>query len=72
MWLAVGTIVVAVSSGLFAAGGLRAARRVHDTVFANVLRLPVAFFDSTPIGRIQNRFTKDIDTIDNQLWWCVV
>lgn len=36
--------------------------------FLNFLyRSPVAFFDTTPLGRILNRCSKDIDTIDSQL-----
>jgi ABC-type multidrug transport system fused ATPase/permease subunit len=47
-----------VTSLIFAIGCLRAARDLHNKLLNNVLRLPMAFFDTTPLGRILNRFSK--------------
>ncbi|XP_022081531.1 multidrug resistance-associated protein 7-like [Acanthaster planci] len=52
---------------LFAYGGLCAARTVHSKLLASILKAPVSFFDTTPIGRIINRFSSDVYTIDNDL-----
>ena len=47
---------------------LRASTTLHDQVFRSVLRAPInLFFDTTPIGRIINRFSKDMDQVDLQL-----
>ncbi|KAK6147863.1 hypothetical protein DH2020_018775 [Rehmannia glutinosa] len=51
----------------FAFGGLRAAIRVHDKLLGNLTDAPVSFFDQTPSGRILNRFSSDLYTIDDSL-----
>jgi ABC-type multidrug transport system fused ATPase/permease subunit len=44
-----------------------AADCLHRNAFRKVLYSPISFFNSTPLGRIINRFSKDQDSIDNQL-----
>lgn len=46
---------------------LGASKKLHEDLTASVLRAPVAFFDVTPVGRILNRFSADMDKIDLQL-----
>ncbi|CAF0805769.1 unnamed protein product [Adineta ricciae] len=46
---------------------LNASRMLHNRMFQRLIRCPIAFFDLNPIGRILNRFTKDIALIDEQL-----
>ncbi|XP_025986920.1 multidrug resistance-associated protein 1 isoform X7 [Solenopsis invicta] len=48
-------------------GSLRSSRVLHYDLLFNILRSPVGFFDTTPSGRILNRFAKDVDVIDNVL-----
>ncbi|XP_017579160.1 canalicular multispecific organic anion transporter 2 isoform X1 [Pygocentrus nattereri] len=43
---------------------LKAAHTTHLNVLHAVLRAPQAFFEATPSGRVLNRFSKDVDTID--------
>ncbi|KAI0659143.1 multidrug resistance-associated ABC transporter [Cubamyces menziesii] len=46
---------------------LTAGLRMFKTAFMAVLRSPVAFFDTTPLGRIMSRLSKDQDTVDTEL-----
>ncbi|XP_064142540.1 ATP-binding cassette sub-family C member 10 isoform X2 [Loxodonta africana] len=52
---------------LFAAGTLRAAATLHRRLLHRVLMAPVTFFDSTPTGRILNRFSSDVACTDDSL-----
>ncbi|KAF9090660.1 hypothetical protein BGX29_011350 [Mortierella sp. GBA35] len=47
---------------------VKTANVMHDAAFKRVLYSPLAFFDTTPLGRIINRFSRDVDTLDNVLW----
>ncbi|KAF9586459.1 hypothetical protein BGW38_004536 [Lunasporangiospora selenospora] len=46
---------------------IRSARVLHQEMLHSVLRSPMSFFDTTPLGRILNRFSKDQSTIDEVL-----
>lgn len=48
-------------------GGLGVSRKIFEILLLKVLRAETRFFDSTPIGRIMNRFSKDIEGIDQEL-----
>ncbi|XP_047341674.1 ABC transporter C family member 13 [Impatiens glandulifera] len=52
---------------LFAYGGLCAAIRVHNELLAKLVNAPISFFDQTPTGRILNRFSSDLYTVDDAL-----
>ncbi|RWS24157.1 hypothetical protein B4U80_11357, partial [Leptotrombidium deliense] len=46
---------------------MRASINLHNKIFYKILRSPMAMFDSNPVGRILNRFSRDLGTIDEQL-----
>ncbi|KZW03602.1 P-loop containing nucleoside triphosphate hydrolase protein [Exidia glandulosa HHB12029] len=48
-------------------GSLRASRIIYKQMLEGVIRSPIRWFDVTPAGRILNRFSKDIDGIDEGL-----
>ncbi|GMI11824.1 hypothetical protein TrVE_jg6531 [Triparma verrucosa] len=47
--------------------GINASLNLHDKLLTNVLRCRMSFFDTTPIGRVLNRFTKDFYMVDLEL-----
>ncbi|XP_051912382.1 ATP-binding cassette sub-family C member 3-like isoform X2 [Hippocampus zosterae] len=60
-------VLVMISSFTFAMGNIGAARKLHHNLLVNKLHTLQSFFDTTPIGRIINRFSKDIYLIDETL-----
>lgn len=66
--LGVGQVIAVLISSLYLAlGTLQAASHLHSQMLSHVLMNPLSFFDTTPTGRILNRFNKDIDTLDNTI-----
>ena len=46
---------------------LSAAALLHELQLHRVMRAPSRFFDTTPTGRVVQRFSKDIDIMDEVL-----
>lgn len=47
--------------------GTNSSKAMLSRAMSRVLRAPMSFFDTTPLGRIINRFSKDVHTMDNDL-----
>lgn len=66
----IGFMTVAVnimSSATQYIGALRASRRLFKQLLETVVRATMRWHDVTPTGRMLNRFSKDIETIDTNL-----
>ncbi|CAN3358092.1 bile pigment transporter 1 [Diutina catenulata] len=48
---------------------IRGSQYFHDNMAKAVVASPMQFFDTTPIGRILNRFSEDIGVIDGSIMW---
>ena len=47
--------------------GLQASQQLFDTLLTSCLYAPLSFFHSTPTGRLLNRFSQDLYTVDETL-----
>lgn len=47
--------------------GTNASKTMLNRAITRALRAPMSFFDTTPLGRITNRFSRDVDVMDNNL-----
>ncbi|NXR01079.1 MRP7 protein, partial [Sagittarius serpentarius] len=52
---------------LFAYGTIRAATVIHNRLLQRALKATITFFDTTPTGRILNRFSSDLYCVDDSL-----
>ena len=46
---------------------VRGGRGLHQKMLHSVIHAPMTFFDTTPQGRILNRFSKDVDVLDTTM-----
>jgi len=44
---------------------MKSSRSLHSSMLYSILRSTMQFFESTPIGRIINRFSKDIEAVES-------
>lgn len=54
-------------STILSIAGTNASKTMLHRAMTRVLRAPMSFFDTTPLGRITNRFSKDVHVMDNEL-----
>jgi ATP-binding cassette subfamily C (CFTR/MRP) protein 1 len=47
--------------------GLQAGAECHRALLRGVLRAPLSFFESNPVGRMLNRFSRDLETVELSL-----
>ncbi|KAF8940207.1 hypothetical protein BGZ47_007831 [Haplosporangium gracile] len=60
-------LYVIVSWLTFAQARIRASELLHRNFLTKIMRLPMSFFDTTPLGRVLNRFSSDFVSIDDRL-----
>ena len=66
--LGLGQAVAVIFASLFLyMSTLTGANKLHRIMLGNILRSPMSFFDTTPQGRILNRFGKDVDVLDSTM-----
>ena len=64
MWILMCVVAIIVRGLFMAWHRINASKVSHFNLISRVLDAPVAFFDTTPLGRILNRFSSDIHTLD--------
>jgi len=60
-------LITLINSYCLIIASLYAAKRLHDAMLNSVLRAPMVFFHTNPLGRIINRFAKDLGDIDRNV-----
>ncbi|KAJ5908497.1 ABC transporter 7 [Penicillium taxi] len=56
-----------VREGVLFWGSIHASWKIHDRLLKAVMRAKFRFFDSTPLGQLMNRFSKDVQSVDQEV-----
>ncbi|XP_070815026.1 ATP-binding cassette sub-family C member 12 [Chaetodon trifascialis] len=67
MLMVVMVLLAIIKCFLYTGVTLNAACKFHNRMFKNIISSPMSFFDTTPTGRILNRFAKDQEEVDSVL-----
>ena len=62
-------LAVFFSNSFWSRRGIEAGKLFHDQMLRAILSAPIRFFDSTPVGRILQRFSRDVESVDIYLQW---
>ncbi|KAL4753658.1 hypothetical protein BDW72DRAFT_21058 [Aspergillus terricola var. indicus] len=65
-----GVLYIAISAtreGVLFWGSLHASNSIHKRLLKTVMHAKFKFFDSTPLGQLMNRFSKDVEAIDQEV-----
>ena len=62
-----GVFVIVCRSIVLAYYSVKASRSLHGKLVKSIMFAKMRFFDTTPTGRLLNRFSRDMDKIDIQL-----
>ncbi|XP_070188571.1 multidrug resistance-associated protein 1-like [Littorina saxatilis] len=61
------TVFVVIYAVIMAFRQIHASRLMHRRMLERIMRAPMSFFDTTPLGRIVNRFSQDMDMLDSEI-----
>ncbi|KAE8321309.1 hypothetical protein BDV39DRAFT_186013 [Aspergillus sergii] len=56
-----------VREGVLFWGSLHASNKIHKRLLNAVMHAKFKFFDSTPLGQLMNRFSKDVEAVDQEV-----
>ncbi|MBC7466839.1 MAG: ATP-binding cassette domain-containing protein [Bdellovibrio sp.] len=62
-------LITFISTSFWTFQGIKAGQIFHDAMLKSVLATRMRFFDSTPVGRILQRFSRDVESVDIHLQW---
>ena len=60
-------LLLAARAGLWLFASLKSSQILHQRMMSTILKAPLLFFDTNPVGRILNRFSRDIGVLDEVL-----